>query len=164
MVRRIFRVKDVAKYENVAVAFGNVMPVIVGASGNIYRILKGQAQLDACVRSGYGELPVAIARAEGKKEQLQLTLLLSTIREEGGAISEGALISELVRRHGASRRELANLLGKSKAWLSKRETLAANLADGVKQMVQDGTVCARTAEEIAKLPRAARICQPPRRI
>ena len=40
--------KDVKTYERVAKAYGNVVPAIVGQSGNAYRMLAGQARLEAC--------------------------------------------------------------------------------------------------------------------
>ena len=44
------------------------------------------------------------------------------------------------------------MLKKSKSWISKRQSLALRLTDAVKGMVKDGAICARTAEEIARLP------------
>jgi ParB-like chromosome segregation protein Spo0J len=145
--------KDVRKYEKVASVYGNITPAIVGMSGNTYHLLDGQARLEACAHSGFDEMPVIVAQASGDAEQMKLALLLSTIREEGGAISEGVFIDRLITCHGVSRRELTKLLGKSKAWLSKRQSLANNLSDVVQGMVTDGTLYTRTAEEIAKIPK-----------
>jgi ParB-like chromosome segregation protein Spo0J len=92
-----------------------------------------------------------MSQPQDEGSQLKLSLMLS-LREEGGALSEGALISRLIDDHGTAPRELCNLLGKSKAWVSKRMALAKNLAAVVKGMVTDGTLCPRSAEEIAKLP------------
>ena len=144
--------KDVKKYEIVTKTYGNVVPAIVGQSGDAYRILSGQARLEACAHNGIQEIPVAIAEISDEAEQMKLALLLSTMREEGGPLSEGAFIDALVTHHGVTRRELMNLLKKSKSWISKRQSLALKLTEDVKGMVKDGLICARTAEEIAKLP------------
>ena len=77
--------------------------------------------------------------------------MLSALQDEGGALGEGELISRLINNYGVAPRELVNLLGKSKAWLSKRMALAKNLTSTVKMMVADGTLCPRSAEEVAKL-------------
>ena len=66
-------------------------------------------------------------------------------------MSEGELLSRLINGCGVTPRELVNLLGKSKAWISKRMMLAKNLTSAVKSMVTDGTFCPRSAEEVAKL-------------
>ena len=144
--------KDVEKYGRVTKTYGNVTPAVVGQSGNAYRVLAGQAGLEACAHNGIQEMPVIVAEISDEAEQMKLALLLSTIRQEGGPLSEGAFIDALVTHHGVTRRELMSLLKKSKAWISKRQLLALKLADNVKGMVKDGVICARTAEEIARLP------------
>jgi len=144
--------KDVSEYERVTKAFGNVAPAIVGQRGNMYSMLSGQAKLEACAHSGLKEIPAIVADVGGEEEQMKLSLLLSTVREEGGALSEGAFINILTGQHGVARRDLAKLLKKSKSWISKRQSLDAKLSENVKEMVKGGAVCARAAEEIAKLP------------
>jgi ParB-like chromosome segregation protein Spo0J len=144
--------KDVEKLERVTKVYGNVTPAVVGQSGNAYRVLAGQAGLEACVHSGIREMPVIVAELSDEAEQMKLALLLSTVRQEGGPLSEGAFIDALVTRHSVTRRELMGLLKKSKSWISKRQSLALKLTDNVKGMVKDGVICARTAEEIARLP------------
>jgi ParB-like chromosome segregation protein Spo0J len=149
--------KDVEKYGRVAKAYGNVVPAIVGQSGKAYHILSGQARLEACVHHGIEEMPVIITEINEEAEQMKLALLLSTVREEGGALSEGAFIDALLTHHGVTRRELMGLLKKSKSWISKRQLLAIRLSGVVKGMVKDGVICARSAEEIAKLPEEVQV-------
>jgi len=144
--------KDVKKYERVTKAYGNVMPAIVGQNGNAYRVLAGQAGLEACAHNGIQEMPVIVAEISSEAEQMKLALMLSTVREEGGSLSEGTFIDILVTHHGITRRELMTLLNKSKSWISKRHSLVQKLSEPVKGMVKDGVLCARTAEEIAKIP------------
>ena len=145
--------KDVGKYKKVAAAYGNVAPVIVSAPVNGgYLILSGNARVEACIQTGYVEIPAVIACACDDAGQLKLSLMMSAIREEVNALSEGSLINRLINEYGVAPRELVNLLGKSKAWVSKRLTLDQNLAETVKKMVTDGTLYPRSAEEVAKLP------------
>jgi ParB/RepB/Spo0J family partition protein len=144
--------EDVKRYERVTKTYGNVVPAIVGQSGSTYRILSGQARLEACTHNGIQEIPVTIAEISDEAEQMKLALLLSTMREDGGPLSEGAFIEALITKHGVTRRELMSLLKKSKSWISKRQSLVQKLTEDVKDMVKDGLICSRTAEEIAKLP------------
>lgn len=144
--------KEVEKYARVTKTYGNVTPAIVGQSGDAYHILAGQAGLEACAHNGIQEMPVIVTEINDEAEQMKLALLLSTVQEEGGPLSEGAFIDALITRHGVTRRELMVLLKKSKSWISKRQSLALKLTGNVKEMVKDGVICARTAEEIAKLP------------
>jgi ParB-like chromosome segregation protein Spo0J len=145
--------KDVGKYKKVAAAYGNVAPVIVSTPVNGgYLILDGSARLEACAQTGIGEIPAVMAQAGNEAGQLKLALMLSAMRDEGGALSEGALISRLINDYGVAPRELVSLLGKSKAWVSKRLSMDQNLSETVKGMVTDGTLCPRSAEEVAKIP------------
>jgi len=144
--------KEVEKHARVAKFYGSVAPAIVGHSGGAYRVLAGQAGLEACARQGIREIPAVVTEVSGEAEQMKLALLLSTVRGDGCALSEGAFIDALITRHGVDRRELTVLLKKSKSWISKRQALAIKLSADVKEMVKAGVICARTAEEIAKLP------------
>ena len=144
--------KDVERYGRVAKVYGNVAPAVVGRDGNAYRILAGQAGLEACAQTGIREMPVVVAEVMGEVEQMKLALLLSTLREVSGPLSEGAFIDALIMQHGVTRRELMGLLKKSKSWISKRQSLATRLSQSVKEMVKDSVICARTAEEVARLP------------
>ena len=144
--------KDIGKYEKVVSAFGNVAPTIVAANGDMYCLIDGQARLEAYERAGVNDIPAVVAQIDGEAEQLKLSLLLSASREQGGVLSEGAIIEKLVKEHGIALGELSRIVGRSKAWLSKRRTMAHNLATPLKGMIISGAVCARTAEEISKLP------------
>ena len=145
--------KEVGKYKKVAAAYGNVAPVVVCAPKNGgHLILAGSARLEACAQTGITEMPAVMVQTTDEAGQLKLALMLSTIHDEAGALSEGALISRLINEHGVAPREIVKLLGKSKAWVSKRMALSQNLSVTVKGMVRDGTLCPRSAEEVAKLP------------
>ena len=144
--------KDIDKYEKVVSAFGNVAPAIVASNGGMYNLIDGQARLEAYMRAGINEIPAVIARTDGEAEQLKLSLLLSASREQGGALSEGAIIEKLIKKHGFALGEISRIVGRSKSWLSKRQTMARNLSPPLKDMIICGTVCTRAAEEISKLP------------
>ena len=139
--------KDVSKYKKVAAAYGNVAPVIVSAPVNGgCLILAGSARLEACAQTGISEVPAVMVSEGDEAGQLKLALMMTAIRDEAGALSEGALISRLINEYGVAPRELVNLLGKSKAWVSKRLSMDQNLSRTVKKMVTDGTLCPRSAE------------------
>jgi ParB/RepB/Spo0J family partition protein len=143
---------DIAKCEKVISAYGNVVPAIVAADGGMYNLIDGHARLEACMRMGVAGIPAVVADAVGDAEQARLSLLLSASRERGSPLGEGALIEKLTSEHGQSLRELSALVGRSKAWLSKRQTMARELSPAVAEMIIGGSICARTAEEIARLP------------
>ena len=149
--------KDIDKYGKVVSAYGNVAPAIVAANGSMYSLIDGHARLEAYKRAGITDIPAVVSCAEGESEQLKLSLLLSATREQGGALGEGAIIEKLVKEHGLALGELSRLVGRSKAWLSKRQTMARNLTPPLKDMVIRGSVCTRAAEEISKLPQEEQV-------
>lgn len=146
--------KDIAKYEKIVTAYGNVTPAVVAGAdgGGMFRLIDGYARVEACVRAGINEIPVVVAQVGSDADNIKLSLLLSASREQGSPISEGALIEKLTNEHGHTLGELSKLFGRSKSWLSKRQTMARNLSQPLKDMILSGAICARTAEEIAKLP------------
>jgi ParB family chromosome partitioning protein len=144
--------RDIAKCAKVVSAYGNVAPAIVAEDGGMYSLIDGHARVEACARAGIRDIPAVIARAGCEAERLKLSLLLSASREQGGALGEGAIVEKLAKEHGFALGEISKIVGRSKAWLSKRQTMARNLAPPIKGMVASGAVCARAAEEIAKLP------------
>jgi ParB-like chromosome segregation protein Spo0J len=145
--------KNIAKYENVIHKYGNVAPAVVAPSGQVYRLLDGHACIEAYTRAGVENVPVVVTNAKGEAEQMLLSLMLMSSKEQGGALGEGVLIDILLTNHGQTLSSLSELVGRSKAWLSKRQTMVKNISDPVRGMVLGGTLCARTAEEITRLPR-----------
>jgi len=144
--------KDIAKFEKVISAYGNVAPAVVAEDGGMYRLIDGHARVAASMRVGVYDIPAVIAQADGDAERTKLSLLMSASRERGSPLSEGSMIERLVKEHGQTLQLLSAFVGRSKAWLSKRQTMARNLSPPVAGMVIKGALCARTAEEIAKLP------------
>jgi ParB/RepB/Spo0J family partition protein len=144
--------KDIDKYVKVVSVFGNVAPAIVADNNGTYSLIDGHARLEACVRAGIDKIPAVVADTGSEADRLKLSLLLSASREQGGALSEGAIIERLVREYGFALGEISRIVGRSKAWLSKRQTMARNLTAPLKDMIIRGVVCTRSAEEISKLP------------
>ena len=144
--------KDIAKYEKIVSAFGNVVPATVVGGGGTYRLIDGHARIEAYARAGIGDIPAIVTQTDGEADKIKLSLLLSASREQGSALSEGAMIERLVMEHGQTLQGLSNFTGRSKAWLSRRQSMSRNLSPSLAGMVLAGTVCARTAEEIARRP------------
>jgi ParB family chromosome partitioning protein len=145
--------KNTVKHKKLAAEYGNVMPVIVCAQKNgTYQVISGSASLEACEQAGIQEVTAVLSGLPDEKEQMKLSLLLAALPDESSAIAEGAIISRLYDNYGVSPHEMMKLLGKSRGWVYKRMSLAKNLSETVKGMVTDGTLCPRSAEEVAKMP------------
>ena len=77
---------------------------------------------------------------------------MSGMRNRLQPITEGILLMEMLEVADLTQKELAFKLKKSQGWISKRLSLANKLKDTVIEMVLSKKICARSAEEIAKLP------------
>jgi ParB-like chromosome segregation protein Spo0J len=144
------------KYRKLCQEYGNVCLAVVGREGDGYEILDGQDRLEGLASSGLAEMPVIVAGCEGEKEKTALALALSALGGTGAALCQGLLIGKLLGL-GVARKELLAKLGKSKSWLSKRESVARRLEPGVRDMVRLGALGYKAAEEISRLPRDAQL-------
>jgi len=148
--------KNAEKHKKLAAEYGNVMPVIVCAQKNgTFQVISGSSSLEAFEQAGIHEVTAVLSSLSDEKEQMKLSLLLAALPDEGSAIAEGAIISRLYDGYGVTPHEMMKLLGKSRGWVYKRMSLAKNLNETVKGMVTDGTLCPRSAEEVAKMPQEA---------
>jgi ParB-like chromosome segregation protein Spo0J len=134
--------------------YGNIYPIIVGETenSNIFRIIKGQHIVDIGKKLGIKEFNSTIINDKNTRNQRLLSLKMSTINDNIGPISQGALIEQLISENNLTLAQLSGIVGNSKSWLSKRLSLKKNLSDDVKELLNNNTIHPRTAEEIAKLP------------
>ncbi|MDR0676806.1 MAG: hypothetical protein LBF97_07205 [Elusimicrobiota bacterium] len=151
--------KTVNKHKKLLDSYGNVSPILVANTDNkgILRLIKGQNTIKAAEQLGIKDLISVIYNDIDKINQLLLALNLSLMADNIDAISQGAIIEQLCDEHNFTQTHLANKLGKSKSWISKRLSLKKNLTEDVKQLVENGSLCSRTAEELAKLDQKVQI-------
>jgi len=79
-------------------------------------------------------------------------LQLEELNEPINAVAAGAAIVRLIDSHNVPRKHIVEVLGKSPAWLNKMEGLSRRLNGQVQELVVEGLVSARSAQEIARLP------------
>jgi ParB-like chromosome segregation protein Spo0J len=68
-------------------------------------------------------------------------------------LEEAWLVRSLYREDGLSQPEIGRLLARHKSWVSRRLMLAESLDEAVQADVRLGLLAARTAGELARLPR-----------
>jgi len=148
--RAVDRCKDAIKN------LGVLHPPIVGMTDDGRRmLLSGQTELTALRELGVKKMDaveVDVADDPGAKEKLPL--LLISLQERPGALCEGLLIREALNA-GVSRPEVQAILCKSASWVSNRLSLVTRLDADVYEMVKNGLLEARSAEEVSRLPQCA---------
>ena len=128
------------------------LPVIGKLANGSKVILSGECEFAALKETGIRKMIATTAHVpEGDNTGAKLSLLLSSTRKSTSALCEGMLLQEALEC-GASRAELGSMLGRSASWLSNRLALASRLDSGVREMLSNGLIDARSAQEIARLP------------
>jgi ParB-like chromosome segregation protein Spo0J len=147
---------EVRKYRELVSNYGSVCSTLVNEVDGDYRIMEGQERLEGMTEAGVKQIPVIVTHIDSEVEETKLSLRLAVLNRSGNAVSQGAMIADLVAA-GVGRKELLFTLGKSKAWLSKRESLGEKLSEELKELVGKGIICDGAAGEISRLPKSVQL-------
>jgi ParB family chromosome partitioning protein len=107
---------------------GLLQPIVVRRLPDGYQLLAGERRFRAANLAGLERVPALIREGD---DDLEIALIENLQREDLSPLEEAEALALLIERHGYSHREVADLLGKSRPYVSN--TLALNkLPDGVK--------------------------------
>jgi len=114
--RRYFAEDKLAELAASILERGLLQPIVVRrrAEGG-YHLLAGERRFRAARLAGLDRLP-AVVRDGG--DALEIALIENLQREDLGPLEEAEALAALVDRHGYSHREIADLLGKSRPYVS----------------------------------------------
>jgi ParB family chromosome partitioning protein len=114
--RRYFAEDKLAELAASILERGLLQPIVVRrrAEGG-YQLLAGERRFRAARLAGLDRLP-AVVRDGG--DALEIALIENLQREDLGPLEEAEALAALVDRHGYSHREIADLLGKSRPYVS----------------------------------------------
>jgi len=115
-------------------------------------LLSGAATYEACLEDRAAKVPAVIVQTSGEADDLLFALQSAGLDEPPDAVAVSAAIVRLVDAHGVARKQIAEALGKSAAWINRMESLSRSLNANVRKMVADGHMAQRAAQEIARLP------------
>ena len=122
------------------------------ASEGYFEVLSGHYRLRAVLRLGWQSCPATIIDCDDISAKA-LLLTSNSSQRHFTAIEEGLIIRNLHEHDGLELDGIGKLFNKSKSWVSRRLSLVLNLEESVQADVQRGLLKARTAQEIALLPR-----------
>ena len=131
---------------------GCCKPVVLSDSQGCLTLLCGAATYEACLNEKVAKIPAIIVHTEGEADDLLFALQSAGLDEPPDAVGVSAAIVQLVDKHNIPRKHIADALGKSPAWLNRMESLCRKLNATVQEMVAQGRVPPRTAQEISRLP------------
>jgi ParB/RepB/Spo0J family partition protein len=134
--------------------FGQLSPLVVFRdSDGVLEVIDGFRRRRAAVVHGFpAQLSV---RALDVDEPRALAALLSLHRGGAGLceLEQAWIVRALVREHGLTQIEVAQLLRRHQSWISRRLLLVEALSPEVQADVRLGLVSATAAREVARLPR-----------
>ena len=107
---------------------GLLQPIVVRRHGDGYQLLAGERRLRAARLAGLDRLP-AVLRDAG--DALEIALIENLQREDLAPLEEAEALAALIERHAYSHRDVADLLGKSRPYVSNTLSLT-RLPDAVK--------------------------------
>jgi ParB-like chromosome segregation protein Spo0J len=147
--------KGVGKAREISRRRGYYRPVVLSDSKGCMTLLAGAAAFEACLEDKAAKVPAVIVKTEGGADDLIFALQSSELDEHPNAVGVSAAIVQLVDTHGVPRKHIAEALGKSPAWVNKMEKLSRDLNAEVQELVAQGKLAPRSAQEIARLPDGA---------
>src|SRR4029077_2364128 len=100
---------------------GLLQPIVVRRVAEGFELLAGERRFRAAQTAGIDRLPALVREVD---DPLEIALIENLQREDLGPLEEASALATLIERHGYSHREVAQLLGKSRPYVSN--TLALN--------------------------------------
>jgi ParB family chromosome partitioning protein len=95
--------------------YGLLQPIVVRRTGATFQLIAGERRFRAAQMAGLDRLPALIRDVD---DPLELALIENLQREDLSALEEAEALAQLIERHGYSHREVAELLGKSRPYVS----------------------------------------------
>jgi len=119
---------------------GLLQPIIVRRVETGYQLLAGERRFRAAQLAGLDKLPALIRTTD---DPLEVALIENLQREDLSPLEEAEGLALLIDRHGYSHREVAELLGKSRPYVSNTLALT-RLPEAVKaDLRRDGPAVSR---------------------
>jgi len=138
--RKHFAPDKLAELADSIKARGLLQPIIVRRVETGYQLLAGERRFRAAQLAGLDKLP-ALIRSAG--DPLEIALIENLQREDLSPLEEAEGLAQLIGRHGYSHREIAELLGKSRPYVSNTLALT-RLPESVKaDLRRDGPAVSR---------------------
>src|SRR3989454_9486141 len=138
--RKHFAPEKLAELAESIKARGLLQPIIVRRVETGYQLLAGERRFRAAQLAGLDKLPALIRTTD---DPLEIALIENLQREDLSPLEEAEGLAQLIERHGYSHREVAELLGKSRPYVSNTLALA-RLPEAVKaDLRRDGPAVSR---------------------
>jgi ParB family chromosome partitioning protein len=113
--RRHFDEEKIAELAASLKTHGLLQPIVVRRSEGGFELLAGERRLRAAQLAEIDRLPALVRDVD---DPLEIALLENLQREDLSPLEEAVALATLIERHGYSHREVADILGKSRPYVS----------------------------------------------
>ena len=121
-------------------AHGLIQPIVMRQVAGGFELLAGERRFRASQLAGIESLPALVREVD---DPLEIALIENLQREDLSPLEEAEGLAALIARHGYSHREVADLIGKSRPYVSNTLSLT-RLPEAIKADLQrDGTDVSR---------------------
>lgn len=128
---------------------GLIQPIIVVERDDGYLLVAGERRLRAAKQLGWEEIKAVVAKID-KKNLRELALIENIQRADLNPIELANSYRELIKEHGITQEELANLVKKSRTQITNTMRLL-NLDEHTKELISSGKISQGHAKIIAGL-------------
>jgi len=138
--RKYFDEEKLAELASSIQRYGLLQPIVIRQRPDGFELLAGERRLRAAQLAGVERLPALVRDVE---DPLEVALLENLQREDLSALEEAEAIATLIERHGYTHQVAAELLGKSRPYVSNTLCLT-RLPDEVKsELRREGKAISR---------------------
>ncbi len=113
--RRHFDEERLAELAASIKARGLLQPIVVRRVEGSFELLAGERRFRAAQLAGIDRLPALVREVD---DPLEIALIENLQREDLSPLEEAEALAALIQRHGYSHAEIANLVGKSRPYVS----------------------------------------------
>ncbi|MBB3950980.1 ParB/RepB/Spo0J family partition protein [Aureimonas jatrophae] len=141
--RKTFHEADLAELTDSVRRHGVVQPILARRVEGRLEIVAGERRWRAAKAAGLKDVPVVVREIDDR-QSLEIAIIENVQRADLDAVEEALGYDQLIREHGYTQGELAEVLGKSRSHVANTLRLL-KLPDSVKAMVSDGRLSASAA-------------------
>ena len=148
--RSKFEDKDTKELAASIKANGILQPLVVQvAQGDTYKLIAGERRLRAAKRAGLEEVP-CVTKDVSERDAAIMGLVENIQREDLGPIDEAVGYKKLIENYGLTIKQVGNLVGKSRSYVSNSLRLVS-LNEEIIKALQNGSIKVGQARPLLSL-------------
>ncbi len=111
-------------------------PILVRPKGDRYELIAGHNRVMAAKELGWEEIEATVKDLDDV-EAMILSLKTNLLRQDMSQVEQGRVLRDITLKSGLSGAEIAEIIGKSQPWVTRRIQLALDLHESVSKALLD---------------------------